>query len=439
MRVIGLLSGTSHDAIEAAAAELELSGEDLVLRPLGSATTAFEPELRRAIAKALPPGRPGAGELCTLDARLGQAFAEVAAQADRVLCGGGAQLIVSHGQTVFHWVEDGRVLGTLQLGEPAWIAERTGLPVVSNLRSRDVAAGGQGAPLVSFVDCLLLPPGPVPRAALNLGGIANLTVVLPAPSGRPPFAFDAGPANALIDAAVSLVTGGDEAFDAGGRRGARGRVDRALLDRLLADPYYEQPAPKSTGKERFNATHLSHAVGRPPSVWGDDLVATATVHAAEVVARECRRHRIAELFVSGGGTRNPTLMGALADRTPGVVIRPSDALGIPEEAKEAYAFAILGFLTFQGVAATIPSCTGAAHASILGSITPGARPLRMPSLARTAPRRIRIVPGETDKAGGTGADAADGAGAARRQGGGTGGTKVAGTDKTGDTGATGAA
>ena len=408
MRVIGLLSGTSHDAIEAAAAELELSGEDLVLRLLGSVTTAFEPELRRAIAAALPPGQAGAGELCMLDTRLGQAFAEAAAQADRALCGGGAELVVSHGQTVFHWVEAGRVLGTLQLGEPAWIAERTGLPVVSNLRSRDVAAGGQGAPLVSFVDCLLLPPGPVPRAALNLGGIANLTVVPSGPSGGPPLAFDAGPANALIDAAVSLVTGGRETFDAGGRRGARGRVDPALLGRLLADPYYEQPPPKSTGKERFNAAHLADAVGRNPPVSGDDLVATATVHAAEVVARECRRHGIAELFVSGGGTRNPTLMGALADRTPGVVIRPSDALGIPEAAKEAYAFAILGFLTFHGVAATIPSCTGAAHPSILGSITPGAGRLRMPPPAVSAPRRIRIVPGGTGAAG-TGMAAGTGA------------------------------
>jgi anhydro-N-acetylmuramic acid kinase len=404
VRVIGLLSGTSHDAIEAAAAELELSGEELLLRPLGSISTPFESELRRAIAAALPPGQPGAGALCMLDARLGQAFAGAAAEADRALCGGEAELVVSHGQTVFHWVDDGRVFGTLQLGEPAWIAERTGLPVVSNLRSRDVAAGGQGAPLVSFVDCLLLPPGPAPLAALNLGGIANVTVV---PPHGPPFAFDAGPANALIDAAVSLVTDGGETFDAEGRRGARGRVAPDLLSRLLADPYYELPPPKSTGKERFNAAYLAAAAGHPPSVWGDDLVATVTVHAAEVVARECRRHGVAEVFVSGGGTRNPTLMRAVAERTPGVVIRPSDDLGIPEAAKEAYAFAVLGFLTLHGVAATIPSCTGAAHPSLLGSITPGAGPLRMPPPAGTAPRRIRIVsearlPARGGEAGGAG-------------------------------------
>lgn len=402
MRVIGLLSGTSHDAIEAAAADLELSGEDLVLRPLGARSTPFEPRLLTAIASVLPPARPGAGELCMLDAGLGQAFAGAAAEANEDLCAGQAELVVSHGQTVFHWVEGGRVLGTMQLGEPAWIAERTGLPVVSNLRSRDVAAGGQGAPLVSYVDVLLLPPGPVTRAALNLGGIANLTVVPPASSGRPPFAFDAGPANALIDAAVSLETNGEEAFDEGGRRAGRGRVDPDLLDRLLADPYYAREPPKTTGKERFNAAYLLGAVGDPlpapgeasgrlPSAWGDDLVATVTVHAAEVVARACHRYGIAELFASGGGTRNPSLMGALAGRAPDVVVRPSDDLGIPEAAKEAYAFAVLGFLTFHGLPATVPSCTGAVRPSLLGSITPGAAPLRLPPPAASAPRRIRVV------------------------------------------------
>jgi len=390
MRVIGLLSGVSHDAIESAAAELKFAGDDLVLRPLGAASTPFAPGLRQAVAAVLPPGRSGAGDLCALDARLGQAFAEAAAAADRELCAGGAELIVSHGQTVFHWVEEGRVLGTLQLGEPAWIAERTGLPVVSNLRSRDVAAGGQGAPLVSLVDCLLLRPGTAPRAALNLGGIASLTVVPPVSSTSPPLAFDAGPANALIDAAVSLVTGGAEAFDASGRRAARGRVSGDLLAHLLADPYYRLPPPKTTGKERFNAAQLLGVLGTPPAVWGDDLVATVTVHAAEVVAGACRRHRVAELYVSGGGTRNPVLMRALADRIPEVSIRLFDTLGIPEAAKEAYTFAVLGFLTFHGVPATIPSCTGAAHTSLLGSITPGAVPLRLPPPAGRRPIRIKL-------------------------------------------------
>jgi anhydro-N-acetylmuramic acid kinase len=222
---------------------------------------------------------------------------------------------------------------------------------------------------------------------LNLGGIANLTVV---PPEGPPLAYDAGPANALIDAAVSLVTDGTEYMDAGGARASRGLVDGGLLDQLLADPYYARAAPKSTGKERFNAEYLLAAVGDPPAVWGDDLVATVTAHAAETVAGECRRHRIAELFVSGGGTRNPALMGALAARATQVELRPSDDLGIPEGAKEAYAFAVLGFLSFHGVPATIPSCTGAAHPSLLGTITPGAVPLRLPPPGHP-PARLRVI------------------------------------------------
>jgi anhydro-N-acetylmuramic acid kinase len=298
--------------------------------------------------------------------------------------------VVSHGQTVFHWVEDGRVLGTLQLGSPAWIAELTGLPVVSDLRSRDVAAGGQGAPLVSFVDALLLERGAAPVAALNLGGIANLTVVPPAGAGEP-YAFDAGPANALIDAAVRLVTGGSETMDRDGRRAAAGSVREDLLARLLDDPYYERPPPKSTGRERFDLGYLLRAVGTPAAADGDDLVATVTAHAAEVVARACRRYRVADVFVSGGGSRNPALMGELVARAPAVRFGRSAELGLPEGAKEAYAFAVLGFLTFHGVPATLPSCTGARRAVLLGSITPGAEPLRLPPPEQGAPTRIRVA------------------------------------------------
>ena len=157
---------------------------------------------------------------------------------------------MAHGQTVFHWVEgDGRVAGTLQIGRPAWIAETTGLPVIADLRSADVAAGGQGAPLVSLFDVLLLGGADSPRAALNLGGIANLTVVAP---NVAPLAYDAGPANALIDAAVVAMTGGAETYDRNGAGAARGKVDDALLALLLDDFFLAQPPPKTTGKERYH-------------------------------------------------------------------------------------------------------------------------------------------------------------------------------------------
>jgi anhydro-N-acetylmuramic acid kinase len=241
MRVIGLMSGTSFDAIDAAVADLELDGETLRLRPVGAISAPYDDGLRAEIAAALPPAATTLEAVCRLDTRIGQAFAELAAAAVERF--GGAGLIVSHGQTLYHWVEGERVEGTLQVGQPAWIAERTGLPVVSDLRARDVAAGGQGAPLVSLLDALLLAGRPGVPAALNLGGIANLTV------GS--IAFDVGPANALLDAATRHFTGAP--FDEDGRLAAAGRVIAELLDRLLADPYYARPAPKSTGKEHFRA------------------------------------------------------------------------------------------------------------------------------------------------------------------------------------------
>jgi anhydro-N-acetylmuramic acid kinase len=310
---------------------------------------------------------------------------------------------------VFHWVDGGaRVAGTLQIGRPAWLAERTGLPVVSDLRSADVAAGGQGAPLVSLFDVLLLGGSDVPRAAMNLGGIANLTVVpalLPGAenphrvwdrrSGSPsaaPLAYDAGPANALIDAAVVAATDGAETFDHGGSRAARGKVDEALLALLLDDFFLAQPPPKTTGKERYHHGFTEAAVdelGHDPAV--DDLVATLTAHAAEVAAAECRRHGVAEVVASGGGTDNPVLMRHLAERLAPARLRTIDEYGIPSAAKEAYAFAVLGFLTWHGLPGTVPSCTGARHAAVLGSITPGSAPLALSPTPAAGPTRLEIV------------------------------------------------
>ena len=214
------------DGIDAAAAAFELAGDVLRLTPLGHETTPYSADLAATLRAALPPAGTTMETVCRLDTAVGQEFAAAAERA--VERHPGAALVVAHGQTVFHWVlDDGRVAGTLQIGRPAWIAERTGLPVVSDLRSGDVAAGGQGAPLVSLFDVLLLGgdtgAGDAPRAALNLGGIANLTVVSRATA---PIAYDAGPANALLDAAVEAVTGGTETCDRGGARAARGRSTR---------------------------------------------------------------------------------------------------------------------------------------------------------------------------------------------------------------------
>lgn len=452
MRVIGLMSGTSHDAIEVAAADLSFTreheaagdrgvlggggggggggnregpggreggrapggrGQEITAVLLGARTVELEPRLRAAVASILPPAAStapaGVAErICQLDTWLGQAFAAAAELANRELCDGRADLVVSHGQTVHHWVDGGRALGTLQLGAPAWIAERTGVPVVSDLRTRDITRGGQGAPLVSLFDRLLLPPAAAPRAALNLGGIANLTVI-PAAGGSDRgggadgrvVAFDVGPANALIDAAVAALTGGAETMDTDGRRARRGQVLPALLEELLADPYYALPPPKSTGKEHFNGDYLARITARHPAAGrsGDDLVATLTELTAATVARACAAAGVAEVVASGGGTRNPALMAALArrvaDRGPRgdgaePVIRTIDALGIPSHAKEALAFALLGFLTAHGLPGTTPGGTGAKSPAVLGSITPGNRPLRLPEPVTAVPRRLRI-------------------------------------------------
>ncbi|MBX6384817.1 MAG: anhydro-N-acetylmuramic acid kinase [Microbispora sp.] len=383
MRVLGLISGTSHDGIDCALVAWTREGDLLTGVVEHTATVPYPPQVRAAIVAALPPGRTDMGEVCRLDTLVGRAFAEAAAACPA------ADLVCSHGQTMFHWVEDGHVRGTLQLGQPAWIAERLGVPVVSDLRVRDVAAGGQGAPLVSAFDLPLLsglPEAPGRAGALNLGGIANLTV---APAGsEPPLAYDTGPASALMDAAVRAATG--RPYDEDGRLAAAGRVHEGLLAELLAEPYYHRPPPKTTGKELFHPGYLERVAG-PYELGLPDLLATLAALTAETVAAEIRRHRLGTVVVSGGGVRNLALMRALRERTEGVRLVPSDDLGVPSDAKEAVAFSYLGWLTAHGLPGTVPACTGAAGARVLGTITPGRGPLRLPAPLAAPPRRLRMA------------------------------------------------
>ncbi|MEJ8280720.1 anhydro-N-acetylmuramic acid kinase [Pseudonocardia spirodelae] len=388
MIVVGLSSGTSVDGIDVAAAELTLDGPEVVLRTLGHTEVAFEPGLRAAVLDALPPAPTTLEAVARIDTGLGRAFAD-AARTGVELAGGRADLVASHGQTLFHWVEDGRVHGTLQLGQPAWIAEATGLPVVSDLRARDVAAGGQGAPLACVLDVLLLRGRTAPgtaAAALNLGGIANVTVV---PADGDPVAFDTGPANALLDAAVRAATGGHA--DTGGVRAARGTVDEAALARLLAEPYYAAPAPKSTGKELFDAHHVARVLGAGHPLLGrlDDLLATLVELTAVTVADALAPYAPGEVLVSGGGARNPALVAALGRRLSAPPVGVG-AAGLPPDGKEALLFALLGLLTWHGVPATLPSCTGARRPTLAGRITPGEGPLRLPDPA-PPPSRLRVV------------------------------------------------
>jgi len=387
MTVIGLISGTSYDAVDAAAARMRLEGDTLFLVPLGLYSVPIPAPLRERIAAALPPQHTTVDEICRLDTAIGQLFGSVAAEANTALAGGAADLLSSHGQTVYHWVDGRTALGTLQLGEPAWIAEASGLPVVSGLRSRDITRGGQGAPLASLLDALFVLGGDRTAGSLNLGGIANITVW--SNTGEV-VAYDIGPASALMDRAVADATGGRERMDRDGVRAARGRVNAELLTVLLTEPYYRLLPPKSTGKELFHAGYTRAMVGER-DVPLDDLLATLTELTAVLVARSCREHGVRRLFVAGGGTRNPALMGRIRALTAPAQVREFDDLGMPAQGKEAYTMAVIGFLTAHGLPATIPSATGAASSSILGCLTPGAAPLRLPEPARSLPSRIAIA------------------------------------------------
>lgn len=386
MRVIGCMSGTSYDAVDAAVVDFELSGDEVRARLIGSIGVPVPDGLRARIAAALPPARTTLEEVCRLDTEIGQLIGAVAVQA-RDSHGGSVDLVVSHGQTVCHWVEGQQARGTLQLGAAAWIAERVGAPVVSDLRTRDITRGGHGAPLVSLFDALFVlngAAGDPRRAALNLGGIANLTV---ARTDGSALAWDVGPANALVDAVVHAATGGAQSMDEDGLRGAAGTVDESLLRALLKEPYYELPAPKSTGKELFNLDHVRGKVAADIS--DNDLVATLVELSAVTVADALRAYAVDEVIASGGGTRNPLLMSRLRARCSPARVRTIDELGVPSQAKEAMAFALLGFLTVHGLPGTAPGATGARSPSVLGSITPGNGPLRLPpSQGTVAPRRL---------------------------------------------------
>jgi anhydro-N-acetylmuramic acid kinase len=400
LRVVGLISGTSIDGIDVAAADLRLDGDEVELTPLGHLDLSYSDELRTDLLAALPPNACSAEKLTQLDTRVGQAFAEAAQAGIGRLAGGSADLVASLGQTIFHWVEDGVAKGTLQLGRPAWIAERTGLPVVADFRSGDIAAGGHGAPLASTLDALWLrgiaAANGHPVAALNIGGIANITVV--APVGAT-LAYDTGPGNALLDLAAHRVTGGRLRSDTNGEIALRGEVRTDLLDRLLADSYYGTKPPKSTGKEHFHTDYLDKALTGLPAVADEDLLATLTELTAATIADACARHGIGTLVSSGGGVENPALMAALTRRLSGAALKTSEDFGFPSAGKEAYLTALLGWLTWCGAPGNLPSATGASGPRLLGSITPGISPLVLPRPLAATVARLRVtgeelLPGE---------------------------------------------
>ena len=387
MRIVAVASGTSADALDVGVVDVGLEGSSVTM---GIVATGLEPwpdDLRRALLDVLPPAGTTAGAICQLDQLIGVAVADavdrVVAQLDRP-----PHLVVSPGQTVFHDVRDGRCYGTLQLGQPAWIAERTGLPVVSDLRARDVAAGGHGTPLASTLDALWLAGSGGPRAALNLGGIASVSVV--GEEGEPVKAWDTGPATCLLDVAAQRVTEGRLNHDVDGRLALAGEVRAELLAVLLEHPHFSELPPVSTGREAFSAGYLDDVLDRGPDVDGPDLLATLTELTALTVARALAPYGVMEVVASGGGVRNPALMEAVRRRLDGVPLVTSDERGIPADAKEVVLWALLGFMTWHGLAGAT-SATGALEGRVLGRITPGLEPLRLPKPATWPPRRLQVL------------------------------------------------
>ncbi len=381
MLVIGLMSGTSADGIDAALCEIDGAPPQLQARIVHARTFPYDADTQRRILDACLPAHSRVDALCQLNADLGERFAEaVRALLNAAQCSPAeVALIGSHGQTVWHMVQpDGRATATLQIGEAAIIAERTGITTVSNFRPRDIAAGGQGAPLTAYADWLLLRHAEHWRAVQNIGGMGNVTFLPPLNDDRtPPLAFDTGPGNALIDEAVRALTEGVQSYDRDGEIAARGQVDEAWLAELLAHPYFARTPPKTTGRELFGAEMAAALVreGHARGLSREDIVATLTALTAASIADAYRRFAPApvhEVIVGGGGARNPTLLAMLRARLSTAIVHTHEALGLDSDFKEALVFALLAYETWHGRIGTLPALTGATHPTVLGQITPGA-------------------------------------------------------------------
>jgi anhydro-N-acetylmuramic acid kinase len=377
------MSGTSADGIDVALVRIPPE-------PLGAhgarlqdfTTIEYPPDVRAAVIR-LGEGSPAtAQEISRLNVRLGQLFAQAALAACRKFGVRPRQIAAlgSHGQTVHHQGVPSNFLGarfgsTLQIGEPAVIAARTGILTVADFRPADMAVGGQGAPLVPWADYLLYHNTHISRAALNIGGIANLTAIPRAAKPKEVFAFDTGPGNMLPDGLVRHFTKGRRQFDRDAKMAQRGRLLRVLLDTLLADPYFRLPPPKTAGREQYGERCLQRILdwGRRHHARPEDLIRTATVLTPLSIVDAINRWvwpraRIQQVIVSGGGARNPLIMTQLAAALPQVEVVASDALGLPGDAKEAFAFALLANETIHGRPSNLRSATGASRPAILGKV-----------------------------------------------------------------------
>jgi anhydro-N-acetylmuramic acid kinase len=401
--VLGMMSGTSADGIDSALVKISGAPPHLKIKLIGHVKQIFPSSVRQAILRVAEQKRLSPGEFSQLHARLGKLYAEAALSACKKLgiSPRRINLIGNHGQTVFHLGEPVNFLGaktasTLQIGDSSVIAAIAGITTVGDFRPADIALGGQGAPLVPYVDYLLWRDAKRGRVALNIGGIANLTVIPANAKSSDVFAFDTGPGNMLIDALVARFTRHRSHFDENARLAIRGRLVPQLLEKLMQDSYFQRRPPKSTGREYFGRAFVEKILklGRRYSAKPNDLIRTATIFTAVSIVDALQRFvlpktRIQQLIISGGGAHNPLLMGQLAalldsfpvgarhaasaskqpSLTPPMEVLSSASLGIPVDAKEALAFAVLAYETFHQRPSNLPSATGATGPAILGKIS----------------------------------------------------------------------
>jgi anhydro-N-acetylmuramic acid kinase len=383
--VVGLISGTSADGIDGVVAKLPANPALVDVEGLTHHHVHLTGARREAVFAAFDTARATADILCQLNFQVGEWFAEAALATIEAagLRPEHVDVIASHGQTIYH--DPPRAVGhigsTLQVGEPAVIAERCGVTTVADFRVRDMAAGGHGAPLVSFLDDLLFRPETGTRVLLNLGGIGNVTMLPPRHLGDTVarVACDTGPSNMVLDWIVEKVTGGAERFDRDGAIARSGTVDLGWLAHLMDDDYFRAPAPKTTGRERYGAAfaEVVLADGRARGLATRDIVATVTALTGAtvadcIVANTPDGYPLTEVVAGGGGAHNPAIMAEIARRLPGVALSSVDDFGIPSQAKEALLFALLGNAAVRGLVNTVPSSTGARHATVMGKIVPGA-------------------------------------------------------------------
>jgi len=381
MKVVGLMSGTSGDGVDAALVEITGRGRSLKARTLAAETLPYPRSLQQRILTASVSGT--VMEICHLNALLGEWFANAALRVIRQakFRPTDVALIGSHGQTVHHLPQGihapgvGSVRSTLQIAEPAVIAERTGITTIANFRPRDIAAGGQGAPLAPMAHALLLKHPRRGRLIVNLGGISNVTYVPPGGGQGGVQAFDTGPANMVLDSLIVKLTTGRLSMDREGKLASKGRVNDRLLGKLLAHPFLSKRPPKSTGREEFGPYLMEDLIAAQQQLGLslEDLLATCSMWTAKAVgtARRWIHGKIDEVVVGGGGVRNRAIMAHLATVFDPVPVTTFEAIGWDSKAFEAVAFAVLAYQTATGQWGNIPAVTGASHRVLLGMIVPG--------------------------------------------------------------------